>query len=71
MPGDITGIVNHRIPLAAPKRIELRVAIPFQMLQLREQIGVGLAAVEQGHGVPAFNRQLRDVHPEKLGAAQD
>ena len=69
MPRDVAGGVEHGVPPAALERREPAVAVAVQLLDLRKESGVRLAAVESGHLVPAGERGLDQRVAEELRAA--
>ena len=57
--------------VAAAERVEVAVAVAVQVLGLREQARVRLAAVEERQLVAAAQRLLGGGAPEELGAAEE
>src|SRR5207247_779020 len=70
-PWHVAGRVDHGVPLAALERAQVPVAVAAQLLGLREQLRVGLAAVEERHLVAASKRRLDRGTAEELGPAKD
>ena len=49
-------VVEHGVPLPAPKRIEVPVAVPDELLHTREEVRIRPPSVEQGNCVPPLER---------------
>ena len=53
------------------ERGEVAVAVAVQLLDVREQLGPRLPAVEERHVVTAFERRVDDVAAEELRSAEN
>jgi hypothetical protein len=69
--GQVARRVDDRVPRAAFERAQVAVAIAAQLLGLREQLGVRLAAVEERDLVALLERVLDDGTAEELRPAED
>src|SRR5437868_2195519 len=65
------GVVDHRVPLPALERLQVAVAIADELLDVREERGIGLAAIEQRDRVAAVERVLDLIRADEAGAAED
>ena len=67
--------VEHRVPLATLERLEagldLGVAVAEDVLELREEVGAGPAAVKEIDAVPVLQRCTHDGRAEETGAAEN
>src|SRR5262249_49624829 len=63
--------VDDRVPRTAAQRLELAVAIALQLLDVRKQIRMRLAAVEQRQRVAARACRVDDVRPDEVRATED
>ena len=70
MAGHVAGIVHDHIPLTRFKGVETTIAVTHQLLCLGKQVGIGLAAVKQGHLVARVEYGLYHVGSDKAGATQ-
>ena len=57
----IAGVVDDGIPVTPRETTDLSVAIALDALDLRETVGVGTTAVEEGQPMTAIERVLRHV----------
>ena len=57
----ITGVVDDGIPVAPREAAHLSVAIALDARDLRETVGVGTAAVEEGQPMTAIECVLRHM----------
>ena len=65
-------IVDHHIPFASLKRVELAIAIADQLLDaFRQFAGMRFAAIENGHLVSARERISHLERSGKAGAAEN
>jgi hypothetical protein len=70
-PGQETRRVEHRVPLAAAQFAEVGRTVPAELFDLRKELRVRLAPVEQRHVVTARERFLDGRPPEELRPAED
>ena len=63
--------VDDRVERASLERGQVAVAVAAQLLDVREQLGPRLAAVEERHVVAAFERRVDDVAAEELRSAEN
>jgi len=68
---DIARGVDGRVPASASQPIEAAVAVAADLLELREEAGVPLAAVEERELVAAGGGALDEVAAEEGRAAED
>ena len=68
---DVAGGVDDGVPAATREQGEVSLAVALQLLDLREELGVRLPAVEERQLVPAGERGLGGRPAEELGAADD
>jgi hypothetical protein len=47
------------------------VAVAVQLLDLREEIGIRLSAIERRHAVPALQRRFDQRAPDELRPAEE
>src|SRR5581483_10174367 len=63
--------VDDTVPAPAGERVELAVAVALQVLDLREELGIRLAAGEDRDVVSVGERRVDRVPPQELRAAED
>ena len=63
--------VEHRVPLAPLERREVGGAVAAQLLHLREELRLGLTAVEERRLVPLLERRVDERASEKPRTAED
>ena len=68
---EVAGGVDHDVELSPFELGQVVVAIAPQLLQIREQMRVGLPPIEQGDLVARSLGGLDDVRTQKSGAAED
>ena len=62
--------VDDRVECASFERGQVTVTVTVQLLDVREQLGPGLAAVEERDAVTTFERRVDDVAAEELRSAE-
>ena len=67
---DEAGRIYDRVPFAILERRQVAVAVAAKLLDLRKELGVRLAAVEERQLVAAGERGLGDGAPEELRTAE-
>ena len=70
-PRHVAARVDDAVPASARERVERAVAVADEMLDLRKQLGVRLAAREDRHLVPVGERGVDGVPAEELRPAED
>ena len=70
---EVTGVVDDDVPLAALQHVDRAgdVAVADQRLDVGEQSGIALAAVEQRQLVTAGAQLAHEVRADEAGAAED
>lgn len=69
--GPIGREIQNSIPVAAPDRLQIAIAITDQMLDTRRQIGSHSAAREHRHAVTPRDGCTHMIGPDVSGAAKD
>src|SRR5439155_26459277 len=67
----VTARVDDRVEAAPGERAEIAVAVAAELLDVGEEVGTGLPAVEQRHLVAVLERELDDVPPQELRPSED
>ena len=71
VPRDESRGIEDRVPIPSSERGEIPVAVALDLLQSGEEVGVGLAAVEERDLVPRLERGLDVVAAQEGRAAKD
>jgi hypothetical protein len=69
--GRVPGVVDHDVPAASAKRLDVVVPVTDQLLDLGEQVRVGASPVEERQRVPAGQGVPDQVRTDEPGASQD
>ncbi len=69
--GHERGDVEHGVPLASLERRKVGGAVSPQLLHVREELRLGLSAVEQRRLVPLLERRIDERAPEEPRPAED
>jgi hypothetical protein len=67
----VTRDVDGGVPASSAQRLEAAVAIPAQLLDAGEEVGIRLPPVEERQLVASRERRLDDRPAEELRAAED
>src|SRR3954465_3573844 len=70
MPRYVAGVVDDHVPTAILESIDLAIAIALDALDLRELVGVSLAAIEEREHVAAFQCQRGHVQADEARATE-
>jgi hypothetical protein len=70
-PRHLAGRVDRSVPLAPAQCVQVAVPVAAQLLDLREQVGIRLAAREDADLVAVRKRRFNDRAPQELRPTQD
>ena len=69
--GDLPGCVDRGVPLTSAQGSEVAVSVAVELLDVREQVRIGLAACERRDLMALRERRIDDRAPQELRPAED